>query len=306
MRIVVMGAGAVGGYFGGRLAAAGTDVTLIARGAHLAAIQRDGLRIESPLGDATVPVAATEDPAAAGTADIVLVLVKLYDTAAALAAIRPLVGPATTVLSLQNGIDAEAAITEAYGADRAAGGAAYIGADVKEPGVVRHSTAFARLVFGAFDGSDRPALRDFASAMAAAGLDHLLADDIRKRLWDKFIFLSAFSAVTSLARLPIGPILDDPAGRALYVAAIEESLAVARHHESGIAPDFLDEHMSFISAANPMMRSSMLDDLTRGKRLEIEGLSGRIVALGEAAGIPTPVHRVAWSALRPSREGIPA
>ncbi|WP_108659019.1 ketopantoate reductase family protein [Acuticoccus kandeliae] len=306
MKIMIMGAGAVGGYFGARLAASGEDVTFIARGAHLDAMRTNGLRIESPNGDLTVPVKATDDPAEAGTADLILFLVKLYDTDIGIEAIRPAVGEHTVVASFQNGVSAREALTAAFGARRTAGGTAYIAADVREPGVIRHSAAFARLVFGPYEDTDRAPLDAFAKAMEKAGASYELVDDISRRVWEKFVFLSAFSAITSLTRLPIGPILADPLSRELFTDAISESLAVAKVHEPTVSQDLIEANLNMVSNASPRMRSSMLDDLTRGKRLELPFLSGKVVELGAAAGIPTPVHRAAYAALSPWRDGPPS
>ncbi|MCF3936320.1 2-dehydropantoate 2-reductase [Acuticoccus sp. M5D2P5] len=305
MKIMIMGAGAVGGYFGARLAKAGEDVTFIARGAHLDAMRQNGLVVESTAGDFTIPVKATDDPAEVGEVDMILFLVKLYDTDAGIEAIRPAVGDNTVVASFQNGITAREALTDAFGARRTAGGTAYIAADVKEPGTIRHYSPFARLVFGPYEGTNRAPLEAFAAAMEGAGASYEYVEDISRRVWEKFVFLSAFSAITSLTRLPIGPILADPNAKALFEDALAEAFAVAKAHEPSVAPDTVEERLKFIAKANPNMRSSMLDDLTRGKRLEVPFLSGRLVALGEAAGIATPVHRAAFAALSPWRDGPP-
>jgi len=300
-----MGAGAVGGYFGARLKAAGADVTLVARGAHLEAIRSGGIRIESPFGDLTQPIAATDTPADAGTADIVLFLVKLYDTAEAVAAIRPVVGENTVVIPFQNGISAREALTDAFGPARVGGGVAYIGAEVVAPGLVRHNSAFARLVFGGFEGTAQAPLAALAAALEGAGVTHALVDDINRQIWEKFIFLSAFSAVTCLTRLPVGPILADPNARALFRAAMEETLAVARLHEPSVDDGIVDARMAMMADGSAGMKSSMLFDLERGRRLEIAELSGKVVALGAAAGIPVPVHSAAYGALSPWRDGNP-
>lgn len=301
-----MGAGAVGGYFGARLAAGGEDVTLVARGAHLAALRERGLVIRHPDGEDTIRVRATDEPADAGVADIVLVLVKLYDTREAIERVRPAVGPDTAVVSFQNGVVAVEALSAAFGRERVAGGVALISAVVAEPGVIAHRSRFAKLVFGPLDGPVPPMLHRFAKAMQAAGLEHELAGDISRRIWEKFVFLSAVSAITALTRLPIGPILADPRSRALLRDALAESHAVARSREPALAESLVDESMARIAGFAPNMQASMADDLHAGKRLELEELSGRVVALGEAAGIATPVHRTVLAALSPWRNGPPA
>lgn len=301
-----MGAGAVGGYFGARLAAHGQDVTLVARGAHLAAMRERGLTLRTPAGEERIAVRGTDDPAAAGPADLVLVLVKLYDTAEAIERVRPAVGEDTVVVSFQNGIVAPEALSEAFGRERVAGGVALISAVVAEPGVIAHRSAFAKLVFGPLGGAVPPALAAFARALDGAGLEHELVDDISTRIWEKFVFLTAVSAITALTRLPIGPILADARSRALLREAVGEAFAVAREREPAIAEGMVDEVMARVATFAPDMQASMADDLAAGKRLELDELSGRVVALGEAAGIATPVHRTVVGALSPWRDGPPA
>ncbi len=305
MKILVMGAGAVGGYFGARLRAAGEDVTLVARGAHLAAIRENGIRLESGLGDLVQPIPATDDPAEAGVADVVMFLVKLYDTAEAVEAIRPVVGPDTVVIPFQNGISARGALTGAFGARRVGGGVAYIGAEVTAPGVVRHSSSFARVVFGRYEETLREPLAALSAAFDRSGAEHQLVDDIGRQIWEKFIFLSAFSAVTCLTRLPIGPILADPYAKAMFRDAMEETLAVAVRHEPSVDRGIVDARMAMMAEGSAAMKSSMLFDLERGRRLEIAELSGKVVDLGAEAGIATPVHSAALAALSPWRAGDP-
>ena len=306
MRIFVMGAGAVGGYFGARLAAAGADVVLGVRGAHLAAIRQNGIRVESPLGNLHLPkIEATDRPADVGAADSIFFLVKLYDTDAAIEAIRPLVGEKTVVISFQNGVAARDALIAAFGAERVAGGTAYISADVREPGVIRHSAEFASLAFGPYAGTRPGPLEALAEAFARSEASYEFVRDIEKRIWEKFIFLSAFSAITSLTRLPIGPILADPETRTLLHDAMRETAAVAVASEPTVDAGVVDARMEFLAKAPPALRSSMLVDLARGKRIEVEGLSGAVVSLGRKLGIPTPVHRAAYAALRPWRNGDP-
>lgn len=306
MRIAIMGAGALGGYFGGRLALAGHDVTFVARGAHLAAMRDNGLTIESPLGDAHVAdVTATDDPASIGPVDLVVFVVKTYDTDAAAKAIVPLVGDDSVVVSFQNGVDARARIGAVIGHDHVAGGVALIPADVKAPGVIRHSGRFAKLVFGGFEGSRHAALERFRAALEEASVDCELADDIDKRIWEKFVFLSTFSAICTLTRLPIGPILADEPCRSLYRAALEEAVAVGRAVRPDIDPKFADHHMTFAQRMDPHVHASMLDDLGRGKRIELMDLSGRLVEIGREQAIATPIHAMVVKALHPFAAGPP-
>ena len=301
MKIAVMGAGALGCYFGGRLAAAGEQVGFVARGAHLEALRRDGLRVESPLGDLHLPeVTASDDPAEIGPADVILFLVKLYDTEAAAAAMRPMIGPETLVISFQNGVNGPGRINRTLGEDRALGGVAAIPADIRAPGVVRHSAPFATLSFGG-----DPRLAALKTAFDAAGVEANLVDDIEDRIWIKFIMLTTFSAATCLARLPIGPVRDDPEAAPLIDALLAEAEAVARAAHPGLAPGAGEAARDFVAGLPANMRSSMLDDLMRGKRLELIDLSGEVVRLGAAHGLPTPAHEFAVRALHPHAMGTP-
>ncbi len=306
MKIAVMGAGALGGYFGGRLAAAGADVSFIARGAHLAALKAEGLRVESPLGDLHLPqVKATEDPAEIGPVDLVLFLVKLPDTRAAARALSPLLGPETGVLSLQNGVEAWGWIGEEIGAAHVMGGTAQIPADIRAPGVVRHSGPFARVTFGEFGGAESARARALLAAFRAAGVEVSLVADIEVKIWEKFVMLSAFSALTALTRLPIGPVRETPETRGLLARAIAETHAVGRAERPALAADYAERAMGFVDAAPAGMRSSMLDDLLRGRPLELAYLSGAVARLGARHGIETPVHDFVAKALSPFAAGAP-
>ena len=306
MKIAVMGAGALGCYFGGRLAAAGADIAFVARGAHLAALQSDGLRIESPLGDCHVAnVTATDDPATIGQVDVVLFLVKLYDTDTAARQMAPLLGPHTTVVSFQNGVETRRQIGAVVGEQRVVAGAAFIPADIRAPGIVRHSGPFARLVFGEHDGEASSRCLTLAAAFDKAGVEATVVADIEAKLWEKFLVLSALSAITTLTRLPIGDVLADPECRALFRGAIDESHAVGRAVCPQLAAGAADAAFELASGFPHGMRASMLDDLERGKRLELNDLSGAVVRLGAAHGIATPIHRVVHQALQPYVNGRP-
>ena len=233
MRIAIVGAGGVGGYFGGRLAAAGADVTFLARGAHLEAMRARGLRITSPKGDLHLPrVKAESDPAAIGPADIVFFAVKLYDTESALAMLPPLVGPDTIVIGFQNGVETVASLTRAVGAAHTAGGVSYVSAVIAEPGVIKH-TAMDHLIFGMPDGSRSPQLEALLEACKPAGFQSTLSPDITVEIWTKFVRLSVFSGMTAVTRGPIGPIVNDPDLLEMLKAAVRETLAVA--HAKGVA-----------------------------------------------------------------------
>jgi len=304
MRIAVMGTGGVGGYFGGRLAAAGEDVTFIARGSHLAAIQRDGLKITSALGDATIaPAQATDDPASVGPVDLVLFTVKLYDTEAAAEAIRPLIGPETGVVTFQNGIAGPEVLAGRLGAEHVMGGVAKIAAVIAEPGVIRHTGTMAELAFGELDGSVSARIAALAAALEAAGVRHTVSDDIRREIWDKMVFLSTFAGLTSLLRLPIGLIRGDLETRRLLRDGLAEALAVARAAGAGLPEDLVDQILERIDRLPFEMKSSMLQDLEGGKRLELAWLSGTLARMGRDLGVATPVHALIAMALKLHAQG---
>ncbi len=307
MKIAIMGAGALGCYYGGRMLQAGRDVSFVARGAHLEALQRDGLKIESPLGDGHLPdIKATSDPGEIGPVDMILFMVKLYDTEDAARAMAPMLGTETGVVSFQNGIDGWQRIGAVVGAARVIGGLAVIPADIRAPGVVRHNGPFAKLVFGEFDGRRSERCQALATALDVEGIEALLVDNIDVRIWEKLVVLSALSAITTLTRLPIGAILADERSRALFRAAIDETHAVGRKACPALGENVADKSFGFAEQMPWHMRASMLDDLERGKRLELEDLSGAVVRLGKEHGVPTPVHAMVQAALSPHRNGPPA
>ena len=291
MRIAVMGSGGVGGYLGGRLATSGEDVIFIARGAHLAAIRAHGLRIGSALGDASVqPARASDDPASVGPVDLVIFAVKLYDTEAAAVATRPMVGPATGVVTFQNGVDSADVLLRALGREHVIGGVAQIASVVAEPGVIRHTGTMARFAVGELDGRASARVEAFAAALRAAAVDHAVSDAIQRDIWAKMVFLATFAGLTAVMRLPIGPIRADSETRALYEAGLVEALAVARGRGIALAEDFVAVTLARTDQLTAAMKSSMLEDLERGKRLELAWLSGAIVRMGKELGVPTPVH----------------
>lgn len=274
MKIAVFGAGALGCYFGGRLLQAGHDVSFVARGAHLNALRGSGMFIESALGDAHLAsVHATSDPAQVGEVDLVLFLVKLYDTDEAARSLAPLLGEKTAVVTFQNGVDGWERIGNAIGAERVLGGIAYIFADVRAPGVVRHNGSLAKLVFGELDGSPSQRSMALEAALKGADVDAQLVDDVQVKIWEKFVVLSALSGVTALTRLPIGAVLADEHCASLFKQALEETASVGWRKCEGLAPDIAERQMAFAQALPYGMRASMLDDLERGKRLELVDLS---------------------------------
>lgn len=300
----VMGAGGVGGYFGARLAAAGCEVSFIARGAHLAALREKGLEVRSPLGDVTVhPVRATDDPAEIGPVDVVLFTVKLYDTESAGAAVRPLIGDDTAVVSLQNGVDAEERLAAILGPEHVMGGVAGIAAVIEEPGVIRHGGTFAWLQFGELDGRRSARAEALLAACQAAGIDAELSEHIERHIWRKFVFLAALSAVTCLARLPMGALQADPDARALVRDAMSEVARVAEAKGVDLGADIVDVTLGLFDGLPAGMKTSMQQDLERGNRLEVDSLSGAVVRMGAELGIDVPVHRTAYAVLKLHAEG---
>lgn len=302
MHIAIMGTGGVGGYFGGRLAAAGQDVSFIARGAHLSALRSRGLRLESPRGNLSLPVRATDTPAEIGHADIVLLTVKMYDVEPAAEAIRPLVGPDTVVVTLQNGVEAVDLVARHLGREHVAGGVAYVAAVITEPGVIKH-TALDALIFGELDGRRSERLSAFHDACLAAGFGSTLSERIEVDLWSKFSRLSVFSGMTAVTRSPIGVLRDDPALLAMLTAACEETIAVGRARGVPLPDVVMDEIMKMVHGLPHVAKSSMLEDLERHKRLELPWLSGAVVRLGEEHGVATPIHRFIATVLKPFEDG---
>lgn len=305
MRIAAMAAGAVGGYFGARLAAAGHDVFFIARGAHRDAIVKNGLKIESVHGDMHLAKPnVTDDPAEVGPVDIVLFAVKLWDTESAAEAARPLLGPDSRLITVQNGIDSVDRLSAVLGADRVVGGAAYIATVMASPGVIRHTSQFAILRIGRADKKPDAKLSAFVDAGKAAKLDINLSADIQRELWQKFIFLTAMAGSTASLRSTIGPIIADPELREFFHALMEEAFAVGK--AKGVALDhaYIDERMNFlVNKIEPGMRASMAHDLERGNRLELDWLAGKVCALGREFGIPTPASDTVYTVLKLHRMG---
>jgi 2-dehydropantoate 2-reductase len=304
MKIAVMGTGGVGGYFGGRLAAAGFDVTFIARGEHLAAIRRDGLKVESEKGDLHIyPTQATDVPADVGSVDYVLFAVKLWDTVAAATAIRPLIDAHTAVISLQNGVNAEHQLSDILGPPHVMGGIAQIAALIVAPGIIRHTGTMANIVFGEFDGERSQRSENLLAAFQTADVNAEISHDIEKTIWQKFVFLVGLSALTSVTGHSIGPVREDPHTRELLVLVMMETVAVAQAKGIDIGDEFVDDRLALIDTLPVQMTSSMQLDLERGNRLELDWLSGAVVRMGQEHGIDTPANRLIYSALKLSKDG---
>jgi 2-dehydropantoate 2-reductase len=304
MRIGVMAAGAVGGYFGAQLAAAGHEVHFIARGAQLDAIRRNGLKIESPLGDLHLKHAmATDDPKQVGAVDVVLFAVKLWDTEQAAEFVRPLMGPNGRLITFQNGIDSVERIAPILGAERVLGGTAHIATVVAEPGVIRHTSRFARLRAGRIDGKPDAMLARLVEAGQAAGIDIAVSENINADRWKKFAFLTALAGATGATRQPLGAILADADTRALFIALMREVIALAAVRGVALPQNFLDEQIKFAENAPKSMKASLLHDLERGNRLELDWLTGAVARLGRELNVPTPMSDAIYAVLKLHRMG---
>ena len=306
MRIAVVGAGGVGGGFGAALAKAGADVTFIARGAHLAAMKSAGLKIEGGRGEThLVPTQATDDPKTVGPVDYVLFCVKLWDVESAGEHIKPLVGPSTAVIPLQNGIDAPERLVPILGKQAVMGGVAQISASIVAPGVIRQVGTFMRLLFGELDGQPSARGEALRAMCAKAGFDVTLSDQIVTELWMKFILLATNASVVAVARQPIGRLRDDPDMQPQFVAAYNEVIAVGKARGVTLPADALDKMLAFNAGAPPTMKPSMALDLERGNRIELPWLGGKVVELGRQLGVPTPTHAFMYAALKPYVMGTP-
>jgi len=322
VKIAVMGSGGVGGYFGARLAKGGADVTFVARGAHLAAMREHGLSVEGGPDEIRLPsVNVVEDPAAIGVVDLVMFAVKLWDTESAIDQIRPIVGPETTVISFQNGVLKDRYLVKAFGLGRIMGGACYVATSIARPGVIRRTGALERMVFGEFDGTvgivgvasapsnahahakdeerggrapsgqPSPRAKRFLDACLAGGINAEVAQDIRREIWEKFVFLVAISGATTTMRTTIGPIRSNPQNRDFLLDVMREVVAVGRAHGIDLPEDYAERRLGHADSLAPDMTSSMHHDLERGNRLEVRWLSGGVVELGRAVKVPTPLHR---------------
>jgi 2-dehydropantoate 2-reductase len=307
MRIAVVGAGGVGGAFGAALAKAGADVTFIARGAHLAAMKSQGLKVQGGRGEIhLVPTKATDDPAEIGNVDIVLFCVKLWDVESAGERIRPLIGPNTAVIPLQNGIDAAERLIPILGKNAVMGGVAQMSASIVGPGQILQVGNFMRMVFGELDGSISKRGQDFLALCQKAGFEATLSEQILTELWMKFILLTANASITAATRQPIGRLRDDPDGRVVYVAAWRETIAVGRARGVALPADAFEKIAETTGHLPPNMKASMALDLERGNRLELPWLGGKVVELGRELGIPTPTHGTMYALLKPYIMGTPA
>lgn len=307
MRVAVMGAGGLGGVIGAFLARAGEDVAFVARGAHLEAIRERGLTVESPVaGTFTVPALATDDPAGVGAVDLVVFGVKSYGLEEAAGQMRPLLGPDTVVLPVQNGIDAAERIGRLVGMNKVLAGTSYVGGTIVAPGVIRHNKLFNKLIFGEPDGGSSARTDVLRATLERAGFIAEVPTDIRVALWEKFCLLTATGGVTAMTRLSFGPIFACPETRDLFRGAIAEAHAVGQTYGVPLAHDFVDRSMEQLAGLPPETRGSMGRDLEAGKRLEIESLNGTVARLGRELGVPTPLNFAVYAALKPYADGTPS
>lgn len=307
MRIAVMGTGSIGSYFGGMLALSGNQVSLIARGENLAAIRGHGLRIQTDDGLLTIPcgenLSATVDPASVGPVDLALLTVKTYQNAAAVPAMRPLIGRDSNLLCLQNGIDSYRAAAEAFGPERVLPGAAYIEAARLGPGMIKQSGSVVRIAFGERDGSDSQRGRRILQVLSDAGINAQFSPDIRQILWTKFLFIATMAGVTSLSRETMAEIMPRPEWRQVIVSCMKEIEAVARASQVALAADIVDATVAYIEGDLEDMHASMHADIMAGRPLELEALTGAVVRAGMSAGVPTPINDLIYAALKPFAEG---
>ena len=309
MKFSILGSGAVGGYYGAKLSRAGHDVTFIARGAHLSAIRERGLEIRSPaLGDFTVRARAEEDTAQVGTMDVVIVAVKAYDNASALPLIAPMIGPKTTILPLQNGVDSASALAVRFGEAPVVGGVTYIATALSAPGVIEQTGTHRRIVLGEVFGA-LPRMTDriggIGEALAGADIQVEAVEDGRVPIWEKFIFLVSLAGFTGASRLPIGPLWADSAIRERFLESCREIERLARAEGVPVAADVVDRISSYVAGIPASMRSSLLIDLSQGKRIEVEQLQGSVVRRAAAAGVPVPITSTLYAVLKPWADGVP-
>ncbi len=305
MRIAIMGTGAVGGYFGALLSRAGQDVSFIARGAHLEAIRKHGLRLEGPRGDFTVRAQATDAPAEIDAVDVVLLCVKQYDAESAAKLIAPLVAGGGVCISLMNGVDGQDRIAPILGAERVIGGLAFVSGVIDQSGLIRYSTDMSSIVFGEADGRASERVVRFRDACVAAGFSAEVSTDVRSAQWQKFVGLATNTALTALTRQPAGYVYHDPDMLPIAQAAIREVVSVARAMRISLVNGIEERTLATLKGFPPGMYASMANDVLRGRRLELESLSGYIVRKGRELSVATPVHAMAYACLKPYLNGAP-
>jgi 2-dehydropantoate 2-reductase len=300
MKILVMGTGGVGGYYGGLLAQQGNEVTFISRGAHLYAIRHEGLKVKSVHGDFTVfPANATEDPSKVEPVDLILFCVKTYNTAEAAEAVRPAVGPQTVVLSLQNGIDAAGQIGKILGEEHVIGGATWLSSAVEAPGVIKQISQFRRIALGELKGGRSERIQSIYEVLNQTGITVEISEDIQKILWTKLVFITAVSSIGSLTRLPMGDYRSVPETRGLLSRLMQEVESLARAQGVSLDEDVVQKWLEFIDNSAPHIKPSMQLDVEAGHRTELESMIGVVGRKGRELGIPTPVADFVYASLLP-------
>lgn len=300
MKILIMGTGGVGGYYGGLLAQQGNEVTFIARGSHLYAIRHEGLKVKSVHGDFTVfPANAKEDPARVEPVDLILFCVKAYSTDEAAEAIRPAVGPQTVVMSLQNGVEAAERIGKVVGLEHVIGATTWLSSAVEAPGVIRQVSQFRRIVFGELGGGPSERIQSIYEVLNQTGITVEVSEDIRKVLWTKLVFIAAVSSIGSLSRLPMGDYRSIPETRSLLSSIMQEVESVARAQAIRLDENVIQNWLQFIDDAAPQIRPSMQLDVETGRRTELESMVGVIGRKGRELGVPTPVADFVYASLLP-------
>jgi 2-dehydropantoate 2-reductase len=304
MRIAIVGAGGIGCIYGAALAKAGADVTFIARGAHLAAMRANGLKIEGDRGETFLDtVQATDDPASVGVVDYAIFCVKLWDVESAGAAIRPLIGPRTAVIPQQNGVDAHERLIPILGREAVMAGTAFVTGSIVAPGVVRQTGTYQIMTFGELDGGMTARGQALADACAAAGFEGVFNPDVLVPIWEKFVMLVPLAGVNSLTRVPLGIYREDPELWGLCEAALKETIAVGRAEGVNLPAEAVDKGIAQFRAMPPHHMTSMCNDLLRGNRIELPWFAGKVVELGKKHGIPTPTTSLLYAALRPHVNG---
>jgi 2-dehydropantoate 2-reductase len=305
MRIVIIGAGGTGGYFGGLLARAGENVTFLARGTQLEALRTHDLTVKSRLaGTFSVPVHATNDPQEIGPADLVLFCVKTYDTVAASQGLHHFIGSETVVLPVQNGIDAAERLSGEAGAQHLIGGAAYVTSQIESPGVVAQTAGSGSIELGELAGGQSERTQRLQQVLQHAGISTKLPADIRVSLWEKFLFICAFSGVTALTRLPIGQVIAYQETSELLKAVMKEGETLARARGIALPDGIVERLVAQLKALEPEAMGSMAFDLLAGRRLEIEALNGTMVRLGQEQGMSLPFNTAIYAALKPYANGV--
>ena len=300
MRLAVIGAGGVGGYFGALLARQGHSVAFVARGAHLAAMQQHGLHVRSLHGDFVItPLIAASDARAIGPVDYAIVAVKRFDLESALEQLPPLLGPSTTVVPLLNGVDAHEVLASCVGTERVVGGSCSIVARLGDPGEVIQESRVRRVVIGELDGSVSRRVTQLQAAWADAGAEAIASRQILSDVWSKFVFIATFGGLTALADVPAGQFLEVPALRQLFLRAMREVEAVASARGLTLPADLIARHIALVESLGPASTSSMQRDVASGKPFELEAFSGTVVRLARAEGIDVPIHEAIYALLLP-------